>query len=61
MFGVETTQKVADTDEIVAKVDKFIDFLVAFDINDLHQGNIGFRENGDPVLIDYSGFNSWDC
>ncbi len=44
-----------------AKVDKFIDFLVAFDINDLHQGNIGFRDNGDPVLIDYSGFNAWDC
>jgi hypothetical protein len=31
-------------------------FLFDYDINDLHCGNIGYR-NGAPVLIDYSSFN----
>ena len=38
------------------KVDKFVDFINEFDVNDLHSANVGFRNNGDPVLIDYSGW-----
>lgn len=38
------------------KVKKFIAFLDEFDITDLHNGNIGFRENGAPVLLDYSDY-----
>ena len=34
---------------------KFAEFLFDFDINDLHNGNIGYR-NGVPVLVDYSGY-----
>ena len=43
------------------KVDKFLEFLQAYDIDDLHQGNVGFREDGTPCLIDYSGWNENDC
>ena len=38
------------------KVEKLIAFLDEFDIRDLHDGNIGFRKNGAPVLLDYSGY-----
>lgn len=44
----------------LAMVDKLIDFLDSkFPniIEDLHNGNIGFRENGDPVILDFSGWN----
>ena len=38
------------------KVERFIDFLNEFDIRDLHDGNIGFRKNGAPVLLAYSDY-----
>ncbi len=38
------------------KVDKFAEFIEEFDINDLHCANVGFRKDGSPVLIDYSGW-----
>jgi hypothetical protein len=38
------------------KVEKLIAFLNKFDIRDLHDGNIGFRKNGAPVLLDYSDY-----
>lgn len=38
------------------KVDEFVKFIAEFDINDLHWGNVAVRENGEPVLIDYSGW-----
>lgn len=38
------------------KVKKLIAFLDEFDIRDLHDGNIGFRKNGAPVLLDYSDY-----
>lgn len=44
----------------LAMVNKLIDFLDSkfpSVIEDLHNGNIGFRENGDPVILDFSGWN----
>lgn len=38
-------------------VDKFIDWCYDNDINDLHSGNFGQREDGVWVVIDYSGFH----
>lgn len=41
-------------------VDKLIDFLednFPIVVEDLHNGNIGFRENGDPIILDFSGWN----
>lgn len=35
---------------------KFMDFIDYWGINDLHNGNIGYRK-GKPVLVDYSGWN----
>ena len=35
---------------------KFLRFLDEEDINDLHDGNIGFRNDGTPCLLDFSGF-----
>ena len=32
------------------------DFIERHEINDLHSGNVGFRSNGEPVLVDYSGW-----
>lgn len=43
-----------------AMVDKLIDFLENnFPIvtEDLHNGNIGFRKNGEPIILDFSGWN----
>lgn len=43
-----------------AMVDKLIDFLednFPIVVEDLHNGNIGFRENGDPIILDFSGWN----
>ena len=39
-------------------VEKLNAFIEAEGISDLHYGNLGFRSNGEPVLIDYSGFDS---
>ena len=46
-----------------AMVDKLIDFLednFPIVVEDLHNGNIGFRENGEPIILDFSGWNE-DC
>lgn len=37
-------------------IDKFIDFCNNEGVNDLHGGNMGYNEDDDLVLIDYSGF-----
>lgn len=39
-------------------VQQFLEFVREWDINDLHDGNIGYRNDGSPVLLDYSGFRS---
>lgn len=39
-------------------VDKFVKFVAEFDINDLHCGNLAVRDNGEPVIIDYSGWHN---
>lgn len=41
-----------------ALVDRLIEFIDENNIDDLHDGNLGFRKDGAPVLLDYSGFNS---
>lgn len=38
------------------EVDDLIDFLDRQQVNDLHDGNIGFDSHDNPVLIDYSGY-----
>lgn len=38
-------------------VNDFITFVETMDINDLHTENIGFREDGSPVVFDYSSYN----
>ena len=46
-----------------AMVDKLIDFLennFPIVVKDLHNGNIGFRKNGEPIILDFSGWNE-DC
>ena len=35
---------------------RLIDFLEKNDICDLHSANWGIKQNGDIVLIDYSGY-----
>ena len=35
---------------------KLANFLIDEDINDLHCGNLGYRDNGAPVIFDYSGY-----
>lgn len=37
-------------------IDKFIDFCNNEGVGDLHGGNMGYNEDDDLVLIDYSGF-----
>lgn len=41
------------------KTKKFLDFLnrESSNLNDLHQNNYGYRLDGTPCLIDYSGFH----
>ena len=39
-------------------VKEFLDFVREWEINDLHDDNIGYRNDGSPVLLDYSGFRS---
>ena len=36
--------------------DKFVNFIEQNRISDLHNGNIGYRKDGAPVLLDYSGY-----
>lgn len=36
-----------------------IDFIELEHINDFHSGNIGFRKDGSPVLLDYSGYDEF--
>lgn len=35
---------------------KLANFLINEDINDLHYGNLGYRNDGAPVIFDYSGY-----
>lgn len=35
---------------------KLANFLISEDVDDLHCGNLGYRENGAPVIFDYSGY-----
>ena len=42
------------------KVNQLVDFVKRERINDLHDGNVGFRDNGEPVLLDYSGYHEYD-
>lgn len=35
---------------------KLIDFVEEEGIGDLHAGNVGFTDNGDPVILDYSSY-----
>lgn len=37
-------------------IDEFIDFCNSEGVGDLHGGNMGYNEDDDLVLIDYSGF-----
>lgn len=39
------------------KYDLFWEFCSEHEINDIHAGNVGFRDNGQLVIIDYSGFH----
>ena len=39
------------------KVKAFEEFAEDHSINDLHYGNVGYRQNGEPVILDYSGFH----
>lgn len=36
---------------------KLYNFIIAEGINDLHDGNWGLREDGTPVLFDFSGYD----
>ena len=40
------------------EVEKLMNFISDENIYDLHNNNVGFRENGAPVILDYSGFDS---
>lgn len=40
-----------------AAVQQLLNFIKEEHISDLHSGNIGFRKNGAPVILDYSSFN----
>ena len=35
-----------------------MNFIKTEEISDLHNNNIGYRPDGSPVLIDYSGFQN---
>lgn len=41
--------------EAVAKL--LMNFIYDEEIGDLHSGNVGFRANGEPVLVDYSSWH----
>lgn len=61
-FGFADSRWVAAAIERYGKtmIDKLIDFLEDYFpivTEDLHNGNIGFRKNGDPIILDFSGWN----
>ena len=40
---------------------KLLNFIMKNDINDLHEGNVGYTIDDRPILVDYSGFvNSYN-
>ena len=39
-----------------AAVNDLLAFIELEGINDFHTENIGFREDGSPVILDYSGY-----
>ena len=43
------------------KFDKLGRFLDAHDINDLHSGNVGYDENDNPVIFDFSGYHDFSA
>lgn len=38
------------------EISELLDFMTDYNINDIHDGNVGALEDGAPVLIDYSGY-----
>ena len=38
------------------KIERLIEFLDDWNINDLHSGNFGYTVDGTPKIIDYSGY-----
>ena len=40
----------------VKAVKEFLAFVKEMEINDLHDSNVGYRADGSPCLIDYSGY-----
>lgn len=61
-------QMICDEDWLARAIDyygeelvtKFIDYVNYIDTDigaDLHSNNYGYRENGEPVILDYSGWN----
>ena len=38
-------------------VDNFLSFVEEENISDLHRGNLGYRADGSPCILDYSGFD----
>lgn len=44
--------------ELLFGDEKLIEFLREYKINDLHEGNFGYR-GGNMVIIDFSGFRGW--
>lgn len=44
-------------------VEKFVDFICNIEPEigqDLHAGNYGYREDGSPCILDFSGWRDWD-
>jgi len=39
------------------EVSRLVDFIREERVGDFHAGNVGFRKDGAPVLLDYSGYN----
>ena len=58
-FDIEWTARAID----IYGMDAFIDFCDWADnalpdmMHDMHSANYGYRENGDPIILDLSGFN----
>lgn len=43
----------------IDEVENLMNFIEEENINDLHSGNVGFRADGSPVILDYSGYNEY--
>lgn len=44
-----------------SKVQRFLDYCTNIDpdiLEDIHEGNYGYRENGTPAILDYSNFSN---